>query len=193
MRGVACKTGPAEAVRLGLPLWLICSITQKTGTGSRAQNGQLGKVCQGVPAPQEHLQLLMSLSSLNGGSHPQLLPISQEPHHSSVLGTESCPELCCGSSPQHEGRSRVHHATWTRTATYLPRPSLSPHQPQSSDATTGLSSPAQQTHVGPEAPGGQGTRLLLAPALGLEDVWFARGIDVKHCAHINSFPCTVVL
>lgn len=67
------------------------------------------------------------------------------------------------------------HATWTGTAAYLPSAILSPHQAQSSDATTGLSSPALHTHVGPEAPGGQGARFLLAAVLGLEAVGLPTG------------------
>lgn len=46
---------------------------------------------------------LNGLTSLTRDPHPQLLPTTREPHRSSVLGTESCPEPCRGSSPQARG------------------------------------------------------------------------------------------
>lgn len=49
--GMACETGPTEAVRLGLPLWLICSITQKTGTGQQGSGWSAG---EGVPGFCQH-------------------------------------------------------------------------------------------------------------------------------------------
>lgn len=49
--GLTCKTGPAEAVGLGLPLWFICSITQKTGTD---QQGLGWAARKGVPGLWQH-------------------------------------------------------------------------------------------------------------------------------------------
>lgn len=45
--GMACKTGPAEAVGLDCPSGLFVASPRKLGQASRAWAGQLGKVCQG--------------------------------------------------------------------------------------------------------------------------------------------------
>lgn len=40
---MAGRKGPTEAVGLGLPLWLICSVTQRTGTGQQGWGCSAGE------------------------------------------------------------------------------------------------------------------------------------------------------